>query len=261
MKLWKRIKLYKNLLLAAWTLNLVLIFTGLIFVFAYFTNHYEFESGFKQQLAKISEVDSLLTELEQMDSNTEWTGQKWIALGAIQARAENLNLSEVSDMENLFSTQARPDLSALKVVLVNEKAKVFNLLSENSEKLENYRIEILVVTVASILFGIIIPLILILKLKAKTKALQQRLENQVVDGLKIWRQQTQKYNGSPESNSQFWIEFGLLTLGQVCKEIDHPLAFYASQLSHRIIQEVQPTPQAPQSEESQIDLENSDQVS
>lgn len=254
MKLWKRIKIYKNLLLAVWTLNLVLIFTGLIFVYAYFSNHYNFEESFKLQLAKVSEIDRLLLELEQFDPNTAWTGQKWVALGTIKARTENLNVSKNSGIDSLFLSQTPPDLSALKAALIEEKTEVFNRLSKSSEKLGHYRIEILIVGIASVIFGIVIPLILILKLRAKTKAFQQRIENQVVEGLKIWRQQSQKHSGGVGASSVFWTEFALLTFGQVCKEIDHPLAFYATQLANRIIQEMQ-------SEESQIDLEKSDQVS
>lgn len=252
MKIWRKIKLYKNILIGLWTLNLFLVFTGLYFIVSHFGNYHQVEKNFKTLSLRVTEAESILIALDNFEDKQSWTGQDWLSLGQLQQRILTLGVFSPSEMQNFFESQ-KPEIEKIRQGIESVKIESLAQLTMGATELGQYRTEVILLSLASLLFGIALPLALIWHLKRKTELLHERIEKQVISGLKIWKDQSIRYTQEGAS-SQFWLEVVLLTLAQVGKEIDHPFAVYAVQLSERILRETS-------GNNSQNDLENKGHVS
>ncbi len=252
MRWLRRIKIYKNLLLAILVLNAFLIVTGITFVVRHYQGQRAAEKAYQKQVQSLKVLDQVSLKLDELEKNSTWTGQEWLKLGELQAYT-NASLPETQlDFGAALKNQT-PELAPLKQKIVEEKALALQSLVESGQDLGEYRREIVIIAILSIFLGFVLPSVILYLLKNQAVKFHTQIESRVVGTLTTLHSEWLKHqNQGTKQTSLFWLDVGLLTLAQVTKEIDHPAAAYAYQLSQKLYQELQVGPKN--------DIENGDQV-
>lgn len=94
--------------------------------------------------------------------------------------------------------------------------------------------EIFVSVVCIIIFGLVLPYLLILQIKKKVEDLQKKMELQVQAWVRTWMEEYQRHGSEAHQKSEFWLKIVLLTVEQLSQFSSHP-AFYLGAEVARIV--------------------------
>jgi hypothetical protein len=106
------------------------------------------------------------------------------------------------------------------------------------KKMDHLESELVITSIASILFGIVLPYYLIVRIKRKVFLLQKEVENQIRVWVKGWFDTYKQYGDDSFQNSEFWLKIVMLSVEQLAQYSTHPALYMGAQISQIVRQEL-----------------------
>jgi hypothetical protein len=106
------------------------------------------------------------------------------------------------------------------------------------KKMDHLEWELIVTSITSILFGILLPYFFVLRIKRKVFMLQREVEMQIQTWVKGWFDTYRQYGNESFQNSEFWLKIVMLSVEQLAQYSTHPALYMGAQISQIVRQEL-----------------------
>lgn len=224
--LWNQIKLYKNLILLFWVFNLVCVFSSLILAYSYFTTD---SSAIDRTQNKILSYQVAIKNIYL------WESQKSEkSLFKVNKNLADLNIDYKIPMSHQELSENK---AGVVDSLIAGSEREQRLLIQLRTQLDDKRLQLILIGVLSLIFGIVLPGLLgslITKLSLKAK---KSLEDKVKAWLTDWHNEAEKHQEAFK-NPAFWTRISVISIEHFSPLVNHPAAKYIGQLSKEIHREL-----------------------
>lgn len=102
-------------------------------------------------------------------------------------------------------------------------------------------LEMILSVLCIIIFGVILPYILIHKIKKRMEDLHKEIEIQVQKWVHTWIHELKSHGPNAYQNPDFWLKIGLLVVEQAAAYTTHPGVYIAAELSRIVRLELDKT--------------------
>jgi hypothetical protein len=255
--LLRKIKLYKNLLWFFFALNVFVLVSGGILGLDYWYSKKKWSDRQDKLFVSINlahEVEAKLFALshqepvelkgKSLDKKTE--GQLFGRFHQWQKLQEEIKeLKSISGYGGLSLLQY--DANGPKLAQVKKIYREVQELKKNQQGkiiavkgiLFDSTFALTMITLSTLLFGIIIPGFIFAFLTRALWRAQNELQKHVREWMNEWVKQSKAAGGEPFRNPQFWANMALLTVESFAAFSKHPIAHISGDLTYLIRQELQ----------------------
>ncbi len=136
---------------------------------------------------------------------------------------------------SVLSSELTQSIQAQDIQGSMEKAKSYKSKMEVLESSAfNLNLEMILSVLCIIIFGVIVPILIIKKIKGQIESLHKEMETQVQKWVQTWIHELKSHGANAYQNPDFWLKIGLLVVEQTAIYTSHPAVYIAAELS-RII--------------------------
>lgn len=226
--IWQQMKVYKNLLIVFWAINIFAVITAAVIAFYYFSQPQGNLLKLTQEKQNINHSLKLLTNLD--------------------AKADKTELFELNKNISTYEWAPTYKLPMSNKEILSKRIELQNRLINSLQDLENESIEfykaqsksqqqLIIIGVLTLIFGLFLPMAII-ALMAKLGLLAK---NKTEDHVKEWILQWQKENArhsDPYKSPEFWSRILVISIEHFAPVVDHPAAKYLGEISGEIKKEM-----------------------
>lgn len=242
-KLWQQIKIYKNLLIVFWAINIFSVVTASVIAFYYFnTPHNEFSELSRnkltlgESLSRISKLNSNSKANEIFLINKEISNYNW-------APTYTLPLSKKKLLDK------KPELLKRLIDDINESESDSQRLYEANSKKQK---QLIIIGVVTLIFGLFLPLAILVLMSKLGFLAKRKTEDHIKDWILQWQKEHSNYDEAYKS-PEFWSRILIISVEHFSPLIDHPAASYIGEVSGEIKKEMLKNSVNPKSYESDTD--------
>jgi hypothetical protein len=106
-------------------------------------------------------------------------------------------------------------------------------------KMDEVHWELIATTVCTVLFGIVLPYLYILKIKKRILMLKLEVEQQVQAWVSGWFTTYREYGEESFQKSEFWLKIVMLSVEQLAQYSTHPAVYMGAEVSRIVRSELE----------------------
>lgn len=106
-------------------------------------------------------------------------------------------------------------------------------------KMEEIHWELILTVAGTVLFGIVLPYLYILKIKRKILMLKLEVEKQVQAWVRGWFSTYSEFGETAFKNSEFWLKIVMLSVEQLAQYSTHPAIYMGAEISRIVRTELE----------------------
>jgi hypothetical protein len=247
-------RFYKNAILVFLAINVFALTLSAVLAVRYFGFKKDLGVEQKQLLHKIERVDDVFAAFDDIEkSGTALAKSKGVHTTADEESVLHLikswdALKTLStDLDThlphtehplLFDEKTRENFLESRADLLHLRTQMFSELNLNLDNYHHNQIELILVGIITLLFGIILPQFILYLIGRTLNRLRLEMQNSVKDFLKSWNQTSTAFGPKPFQNVEFWLQILLLAGEQSSRLSGHPAARIAGELAFIIRQEL-----------------------
>lgn len=107
------------------------------------------------------------------------------------------------------------------------------------QKMDELHWELIATVVCTILFGIVLPYLYILKIKRRIMMLKLEVEKQVQTWVHGWFSTYSEYGQDSFQKSEFWLKIVMLSVEQLAQYSTHPAVYMGAEISRIVRSELE----------------------
>lgn len=246
MGLFKKLVLYKRLLVFFIVLNVFSILLSSILGINFFTSKRSTNNKFltkTEQINTIQKLEEKTQSLYDTDNNKKITEfHIWSLLNTnkklqdriIEKSSGFVKSKELTNFELFFKDGKNLDknqISFLAQFLVTERKALFKELQDIHTDYTNHSHVLILTGLGTLIFGLILPLLIITLLTKLINETRLRLEKKALNWFDEFLKEKTAMGDGAFKSPEFWLKVFILSVEYIAPYSNHPIANYGSHIS------------------------------
>ncbi len=207
-----KLRLYRTLLLTFLTLNVFCLITAITLSVFYWAPAFQSENHPIGQLEKLT---LLMSEIQRFKFEPKSDFERGVFSARLAGLAQELESDELT--QTLTQLENPDDLGsallAIQTAALNAQARLHQTIRSQHQAHQQQRLFLIGICTLSFVFGVILPLILLHRLKANSTRWLKTLDTMVSVWISRWGHALENWqNQGARGQFLIWLETGLLTL-------------------------------------------------